>query len=854
MKRFTIFALISAGLLTSCTLEENDPDAIAGKYCSKLKQCDLYSQYEYKDDASCIDSYNAVKLKYQECKIEFDAYKSEESTGGCKLITALEDDVDFTNGEISGLTPEISQKREAYLNCYHKNNYCENTVCIDEKTLGLCENNKRTEEKCRSGHCRDGECIELCQSDSDCKTEGEICKDEKCTRPCPQGSHWNTETQTCVLTCTNPQCITKADGLYAQSCVHNELTELKCKSDESCQITNDTAECIQVDGNCQNDQMICSHEGNIMQCQNNSWALKEECTSGFGCITTIDKIYCAECGSQSEKCGDNHIQYHCDAGHWKSSESCCDNYKYLDGKCENSQCPELDHTCSDQMHYRVCDESGSLTEHSCPADTICANGDCISEQCNEGDMQCSGNDIMKCSSNKWTTEKCPEGQRCLHDEAANKTQCVPQTCRLDNKEYQIDETLCDNQNNIITCQKDNKWNSSPCPAGTECQHDDAAHKTQCAPKGCSLDNKDYQDGETTCDASKANILDCKSGQWKQTPCKTIDGESCITDAGKAFCQPKCENKCSDSILYACDDSGLQNKTYCKYGCKNDHCLNCIPGTTKCRILENALQTCSKDGVWESFQCPSQCTSWGGKSFCGKNCSIGETKCSFGTLQVCQNDAYGDIPRPQGYYCDDTEDTAKYLPIPSSCGNNVIDSGEKCDGSNLFKTCRDVLPNVCDETVISGNPSCNTGCKINTNSCVIQDTISKCEIASVSSDKKDIKISTKLHVSGAYYPQLDLYCVPKEESLSQAISKYKPLNHNGNSKLIPTPFCETARSFEFNATYNLNQNGYDGITNMSCFLLMRELSDVRGELFCKSNSIIEYDDVSSVSDVSILDLP
>jgi hypothetical protein len=58
------------------------------------------------------------------------------------------------------------------------------------------------------------------------------------------------------------------------------------------------------------------------------------------------------------------------------------------------------------------------------------------------------------------------------------------------------------------------------------------------------------------------------------------------------------------------------------------------------------------------------------------------------------------------------------PDPDDCGNNRIDVGEECDGTDLDgNECADICDPIDEDEDVLGNLRCNTDCTFNTSECI-----------------------------------------------------------------------------------------------------------------------------------------
>ncbi|MCX7943890.1 MAG: hypothetical protein N2746_05215 [Deltaproteobacteria bacterium] len=110
---------------------------------------------------------------------------------------------------------------------------------------------------------------------------------------------------------------------------------------------------------------------------------------------------------------------------------------------------------------------------------------------------------------------------------------------------------------------------------------------------------EYDIKETTMDSitydSNENYDNFNTGDTKYVDALS-DVEIC--NAGNLICK--------DSNLYICDESNnLVLKEECKIGCKNDHCMECLPNEKICADDEN-IKICTQDGIYIKEKCSYKC--------------------------------------------------------------------------------------------------------------------------------------------------------------------------------------------------------------------------------------------------------
>ncbi|MBQ9818149.1 MAG: hypothetical protein IJM59_11900 [Proteobacteria bacterium] len=699
MKNIKYFILISACLTSACTLEEVDPNASAAKFCEKIKGCDLYPLLQYADDSSCIADYNATKLThFSQCQNEYEAFKMAEITGVCTQMADIEKDPSFLNENLQKTLPEsILEKRNAFLTCLQNNDYCMVTSCIDSSTLGECSNNKLTKRECPTGQCQNNRCVETCQSDTDCPTKGDICKDGKCIQDCPEGTHRNEATQKCVVTCaeSESQCVSNSEKSLIKRCVNGEFVEEECAEGATCQVSAGTPQCATPSDLCTEDAQACI-AGKVMICENERWTLKDECRQGFGCVTSMSNVYCAECETGSISCDDNHYQSTCNAGNWQPNFVCCEGYQQAFGTCK-PECPPAP-TCIDDRSYRFCDFAGNLQITECTDNTVCIDGECrkacTGNNCGE---TCTGTDCNEPKENDCDPacdegEHCVEGQclpdcdpACKSDEVCVEGQCQPCTgddcpctgddcpctgddcpCTGDNCPCTNGETKCGTNNNLLTCTQ-GQWKESNCSPKT-CQANDngASCVDTTSDPTCAFGMWKYQQGESICQNNQLST--CNNGAWKVTACASNEECTVINDTN-AKCSPKCTTTttCDGSkLITKCGDTIINQQT-CEFGCQNNKCLECTPGTKKCETvyMTNYAKICQDNGTWSTTPCAMgfQCFMPTGKDPYCAECVENQLTCNGKNLQICKdgknstqqtcnNQCYPNMGNP---YCDECKD-------------------------------------------------------------------------------------------------------------------------------------------------------------------------------------------------------
>ena len=379
--------------------------------------------------------------------------------------------------------------------------------------------------------------------------------------------------------------------------------------------------------------------------------------------------------------------------------------------------------------------------------------------CDEGKVSCYGNCVNPQTDNTY----CGVDERCMGGESCT----LPLTCQggkcLGNDTCEDDAVRCISDDNTIKREQchSNHWDFLEDCDGMSCRED----------KTCGV----CRDGEEKCEDGV--FKKCEKGDWVETPCKDVKGNSASCDADGKKCGV-CNNgdvKCENDKTYICADGAWGEETSCKgeedkaTSCKIDKvsCGECKNGEVKC---ENGVVFTCSDGVWpeEGEACkdkdddekPTSCKADG--KTCGV-CYSSSVKCENGKSYQCNNGVWGDETQ-----CKNENDEPTSCQDKEKCGgctndsiicnngksykclNGKWDEGTACVNSTVCKdvtACGDCIPGekscingkvkICQDNgtwgseTICGTASCNTSgnecaeCMPNTTTCTSDKKLKKC---------------------------------------------------------------------------------------------------------------------------------
>lgn len=478
-----------------------------------------------------------------------------------------------------------------------------------------------------------------------------------------------------------------------------------------------TFSCTSSDETCVIDEVKCE-EGVLFTCmgENPLFVKGEACESGI----CEDKVKCQEpivsCTAGEKNCKEN-VYHECNAtgDAWvktdcKASNNVCDAEKacvecVVVGDCPESSIDCVDNKCvadnvvcttgatkclDDKLH--TCADNAWGEGVACGTDKECKIGDdkCTDQAsvgCLSGSTRCAEGVLQTCTEfNVWD-----EGIECDVDQ-----ECVDgaDVCTDSPITYCLDETKKCLNNLLYTCY-DKDWGEGvACEAGRECK--DGGNK-------CTL-IKCYDDA-TKCVDGK--LYTCADNSW---------GEGVACDTG--FVCLAGEDQCSDASAFQCAFTEL---TGSPETAKATGKAIVTKGTT---IIAGGLYcgtSLSKSVLsWpRTSAAPTKNTDYAStdadewQSATITNLPASVNYCTFvvqledESLHVCPKSATFRVPKDPA---DGLKLTAADVrTMVTSCGNNVIDAKEECDGTNVGSA-------VCGAGK-TGAVTCTNQCKLNYSGCL-----------------------------------------------------------------------------------------------------------------------------------------
>jgi len=191
-----------------------------------------------------------------------------------------------------------------------------------------------------------------------------------------------------------------------------------------------------------------------------------------------------------------------------------------------------------------------------------------------------------------------------------------------------------------------------------------------------------------------------------TPPETCDDGA--NNGTPGFCNAVCDGTepapfCGDGIVdpgEQCDDGNNTNADGCTSACVAEVCgdgiINNLP-FEQCDDGNTVTEECDY-GDTSCFVCDATCTLQDGASYCGDNV----------------------IDEANGETCDDganngsdTFCNSACTGLTEYCGDNIVNNGEECDGSDLNDmSCSDYMFNA-------GDLSCDSICEIDSTACYVE---------------------------------------------------------------------------------------------------------------------------------------
>ena len=678
-------------------------------FCLENWTCTEWSQcFNGKQTRVCIDN--------NDCEF---AYEKPEEKATCELKpcennTDCEDGVNCTKDQCTGngTTCTYTDVTECVHNdghCPEKCNHITDNDC-DPNGGGSpggeepeCESNS----DCDNGICCDEECVEPeCESDTDCE-DNNPCRKEHCqeANSCEAKCSWEKITdckdddQCCPEGCEGLDNDCEVECIDKVGC--NDIGDTYCNIQENtiytCGEEGDGDDCLEYTSSQDCSGCICScgdytdtGDESVVSCED---GLDNDCDGD----TDTEDDDCSNCISSGNPCGtDPCCSGKCDdeTNYCFSCVDCFGNpfcSLYESGECEE-QCgvPEEcdDTTSSEHTLLNSCTKTGETY---------------FQDEC----YHCGLQDLNICNS----TGDCTAEPACNGLSPGT----VLDTCSFAGEDFFLDQ--CNSSCGIV--DKDNVCRSDPgCTGDLSCNGTTVGGSC-----GAGICNATCQCeiGSACEDEGGVCSLGCCSG----LTCDSSD-DTCINCEGAGLnfdsVDNKCEEDCGANTICDENDPGTSNGEYC---CTTDcsasntilECTcsgECDQGF--CETSENCYFgiSCTPGGWWNTDNCSLEDSCGPGPLETGKTCS--NSGCSPGNTYSCNALNYCEGPDDhqecggEDYYC--TSNTISWVWVTSDnlpsedcedgwdndcdgytdcddtdcigtssceCGNNILDSGEECDG-------------------------------------------------------------------------------------------------------------------------------------------------------------------------------
>ena len=559
-----------------------------------------------------------------------------------------------------------------------------------------------TGSKCDDGNpctdgdtCKDGKCSSdinncACQTDAECKDDGNLCNGilfcDKSKQPfvCKVKD-------TSIVKCDtslNGECQTNQCDPISGKCGFAKKPDfLQCNADDSLCTVGDVCK----DGKCA--------PGAVQACDDKNPCTDDSCDAKLGCVfkpntspCNADDNACTEndacafggCVSGKLKACDSGDQ--CVTGKCSIIDSKC-AYKFAEGSpCNDSNPCTLNDACSKDSctgSAANCDDKNPCTGDACDIKAGCTHtpipASCDdADKCTSGDAcsngKCGGTpiDVVKTcdDDNVCTTDTCDSVAGCAHKGTSGGTCDDGNTCTQGDA---CDKGVCASGSNVCSCQADVdcKDDGNLCNGVLFC--DKAKLPYQCKIKTDSI---------ISCDPSlntQCASVDCDPKLGKCIVTNTADGTPCDADKNACTDPDTCKSgKCAAGAIKSCDD---------KNACTDDSC----DPASGCKFVNNTAP-CDADN--------NQCT---------QNDKCGNGSCASGTLKKCD-----DSESCTQDTCDAKTGNCAYTPIQTTCSdNNICTTGDSCGtDKNGVYTCIAGKATVCDDKNICTIDVCDAikGCQ------------------------------------------------------------------------------------------------------------------------------------------------
>ena len=418
---------------------------------------------------------------------------------------------------------------------------------------------------------------------------------------------------------------------------------------------------------------------------------------------TVDTSSCVpvgntQCTSAQNSCDSADVWSYCDAGSMKTKD-CQSEHKLCDKDAGCVDCLNGSSKCSEDLEQLlVCENNAWKTGKNCAADKkSCSEGvkDCVSE-CENDESRCTGSGVYEiCVNGKWASEDC----------AAIDAECsLSDGCKTIAYECNGNVLkLCETTSRDDCVEFDCTSMRSICDA----------NRGECVPSPFTCEGRviHITGTEYTYDCA-SNVHSSNLQEQDDVLCNTVYGCSEVACNG------------NDLMLNIGDGTGerVELVQTCADGACSDKiqdCTLCVENSVTCN---GNVATVCKNGKEVVTNCATQslqCAVDKGGCYNPDPCTNDATKCDSNVFSICVGDVWLSEECLPGQTCDVDEGCI----VKTSCGNNIKDPGEVCDGTAyISKTCRDFDPYLSWKD--GGKPECSADCtKILIGTCEVKTAVS-----------------------------------------------------------------------------------------------------------------------------------